>query len=75
MTCYGFFQVGHKEFGNLLITDYTVPVKTYTLGFIFEVKILSEIGRHLQRLINNLSVYISPALLGGSVFTPYPTMS
>jgi hypothetical protein len=31
MSCHGFFLVGYKEFGSLLITDYTSTVNSSTL--------------------------------------------
>jgi hypothetical protein len=32
VSCHGFFTVGHKEFGSLLITDSTTAAKTRSLG-------------------------------------------
>jgi hypothetical protein len=30
MSCHGFFLMGHKEFGNLLITDSTIAINKLT---------------------------------------------
>jgi hypothetical protein len=34
MSCHGFFLVGHKEFGNLLIRDCTIAINTHGSSYL-----------------------------------------
>jgi hypothetical protein len=38
VSCHGFFHVGHKEFGNLLIRDCTIAVNVYTTEYYSTIK-------------------------------------